>query len=251
MSMSVAPGIHGSRPDPQPQQNSTVASRLATAERGHIINRCTACGFTGHQATSCRLARYMCKKCGLQGHLKRVCKKAVKKQHFIECSSDGGDDGLVSPNGLGAILSQVEEGIEKPIAFISRSLNAAEKRYSQIQKETTAIIFVKIERRERGTSRVRLVVSALAEKSMDGRGLSQERDKNTRSAQSPGDIGVEQAPHSEGLSLDIESGVEGGTEALELLVPIRTLKEEQRAEVLSRDRGRKREGAKRLTTNSA
>ncbi|CAB3253024.1 unnamed protein product [Arctia plantaginis] len=93
MSTSGAPGTHGSRPDPQPRQNSTVASRSATAERGHINNGCTACGFTGHQATSCRFARYKCKKCGLQGHLKRVCKKPEKKHHFIECCSDGGDDG--------------------------------------------------------------------------------------------------------------------------------------------------------------
>ncbi|XP_028042295.1 uncharacterized protein K02A2.6-like [Bombyx mandarina] len=47
-----------------------------------------------------------------------------------------------SPNGLGAILSQVSsDGQEKPISFASRTLNDAEKRYSQIQKEATAIIF--------------------------------------------------------------------------------------------------------------
>lgn len=46
-----------------------------------------------------------------------------------------------SPFGLGAILSQIEKGIERPICYASRSLNAAEKRYSQIQKEATAIIF--------------------------------------------------------------------------------------------------------------
>lgn len=47
-----------------------------------------------------------------------------------------------SPSGLGAILSQVDsDGIERPIAFASRTLNAAEKRYAQIQKEATAIIY--------------------------------------------------------------------------------------------------------------
>ncbi|KAJ0171196.1 hypothetical protein K1T71_013395 [Dendrolimus kikuchii] len=47
-----------------------------------------------------------------------------------------------SPTGLGAILSQIEgNGPERPISFASRTLNAAEKRYSQIQKEATAIIF--------------------------------------------------------------------------------------------------------------
>ncbi|CAB3239777.1 unnamed protein product [Arctia plantaginis] len=48
-----------------------------------------------------------------------------------------------SPSGLGAVLSQVDpaDGLERPISFASRTLNAAERRYSQIQKEATAIIF--------------------------------------------------------------------------------------------------------------
>ncbi|XP_026322974.1 uncharacterized protein K02A2.6-like [Hyposmocoma kahamanoa] len=47
-----------------------------------------------------------------------------------------------SPSGLGAILSQVDsDGVERPIAFASRTLNVAEKRYAQIQKEATAIIY--------------------------------------------------------------------------------------------------------------
>ncbi|KAL0811118.1 hypothetical protein ABMA28_010384 [Loxostege sticticalis] len=41
-----------------------------------------------------------------------------------------------SPSGLGAILSQVDaDGVERPISFASRTLNPAEKRYAQIQKE--------------------------------------------------------------------------------------------------------------------
>lgn len=47
-----------------------------------------------------------------------------------------------SPSGLAAILGQIgPDGSERPISFASRTLNAAEKRYSQIQKEATAIIF--------------------------------------------------------------------------------------------------------------
>lgn len=46
-----------------------------------------------------------------------------------------------SPYGLGAILSQEENGVEKPVSFMSRSLSPAEKRYSQIQKEAAAIVF--------------------------------------------------------------------------------------------------------------
>ncbi|XP_046964488.1 uncharacterized protein K02A2.6-like [Vanessa cardui] len=47
-----------------------------------------------------------------------------------------------SPYGLGAVLSQVgADGLERPVSFASRTLNSAEKKYSQIQKEATAIIF--------------------------------------------------------------------------------------------------------------
>lgn len=46
-----------------------------------------------------------------------------------------------SPTGLGAVLSQGEEGCERPIAYASRSLMASEKNYSQIHKEAVAIIF--------------------------------------------------------------------------------------------------------------
>jgi hypothetical protein len=46
-----------------------------------------------------------------------------------------------SPTGLAAILSQVENKVERPVAYMSRSLTAAEKQYSQIQKEATAIVF--------------------------------------------------------------------------------------------------------------
>lgn len=46
-----------------------------------------------------------------------------------------------SPTGLGAILAQIENGKERPISFASRVLSKAERNYSQIQKEATAIIF--------------------------------------------------------------------------------------------------------------
>lgn len=47
-----------------------------------------------------------------------------------------------SPQGLGAILSQVgDDGSERPISYASRTLSSAEKNYAQIQKEATAIIF--------------------------------------------------------------------------------------------------------------
>lgn len=46
-----------------------------------------------------------------------------------------------SPIGLGVVLSNVERGVERPVRFASRSLNQAEKNYSQIEKESLAIIF--------------------------------------------------------------------------------------------------------------
>ena len=46
-----------------------------------------------------------------------------------------------SPYGVGAILSHVMDGQERPVAFTSRTLAAAEKNYSQLDKEALAIIF--------------------------------------------------------------------------------------------------------------
>ena len=46
-----------------------------------------------------------------------------------------------SPYGVGAVLSHLVEGIEKPIAYASKTLNAAERNYSQVEKEGLAIMF--------------------------------------------------------------------------------------------------------------
>ncbi|KAJ7993898.1 hypothetical protein DPEC_G00259470 [Dallia pectoralis] len=47
-----------------------------------------------------------------------------------------------SPHGVGAVLLHVmEDGSERPLGFMSRTLTPAEKRYSELNKEGLAIIF--------------------------------------------------------------------------------------------------------------
>lgn len=47
-----------------------------------------------------------------------------------------------SPTGLGAVLSQIShDGLERPVSYASRVLSTAERKYAQIQREATAIVF--------------------------------------------------------------------------------------------------------------
>ena len=47
-----------------------------------------------------------------------------------------------SPYGIGAILSHtMEDGTDRPVAYASRTLTVAEKKYSQLEKEGLAIVF--------------------------------------------------------------------------------------------------------------
>jgi hypothetical protein len=48
----------------------------------------------------------------------------------------------VSQAGLGAVLSHVQNGIERPIAYTSRQLNKAEVPYSALEVEAVAVVWV-------------------------------------------------------------------------------------------------------------
>ena len=55
------------------------------------------------------------------------------KQLILTCDA--------SPRGVGAILSHRDQQGERPIAYASRSLNAAEQNYAQIDREALSLIF--------------------------------------------------------------------------------------------------------------
>ncbi|XP_031349308.1 uncharacterized protein K02A2.6-like [Photinus pyralis] len=46
-----------------------------------------------------------------------------------------------SPTGIAGVLSNIIDGVERPVAFISRSLTQAETNYSQLDREALAIVF--------------------------------------------------------------------------------------------------------------
>ena len=46
-----------------------------------------------------------------------------------------------SKNGIGGMLSQIQDGVERPIYFVSRTLCPAEKNYSVPELETLAVVW--------------------------------------------------------------------------------------------------------------
>ncbi|KAI9552561.1 Retrovirus-related Pol polyprotein from transposon 412 [Daphnia sinensis] len=43
--------------------------------------------------------------------------------------------------GIGSVLSQIQDGVEKPIAYASRQLKPAEQKYATVEKEALAVVF--------------------------------------------------------------------------------------------------------------
>ena len=72
-------------------------------------------------------------------------KKALSSERVLAFYNPALDlklDADASSVGLGAVLSQIDEqGREQPVEFISRTLSAAERNYSQIEKEGLAIVW--------------------------------------------------------------------------------------------------------------
>jgi len=64
----------------------------------------------------------------------RLLEKYDSKKQIVVCA-DG------SPYGVGAVLAQVVNGVEKSVLFVSNTLSVAEQKYSQLHREALTIIF--------------------------------------------------------------------------------------------------------------
>ena len=73
-----------------------------------------------------------------------VIKRSICTSDLLACFTGKGKLILevdASPVGVGAVLIQSENGIERPIAFASKKLSAAESNYSQTDREALGMVF--------------------------------------------------------------------------------------------------------------
>ncbi|XP_061567193.1 uncharacterized protein LOC133421555 [Cololabis saira] len=89
-----------------------------------------------------------CWRCGQPGHIRRDCPlmevgQVIRVAGPPASSPDSGGTYRVptdaSNRGLGAVLSQQVEGMDRPVLYISRKLSEREGRYSTVEKECLAI----------------------------------------------------------------------------------------------------------------
>ena len=74
----------------------------------------------------------------------RAIKSAICNSDLLTCFTGKSKLAVevdASPNGVGAVLLQIEDGIERPLMFSSKKLTAAEMNYSQTDREALAIVF--------------------------------------------------------------------------------------------------------------
>jgi len=104
-----------------PDLSSVLAPLNKLLQKGHRWN------WTSTQQTAFEQSKNLLQSSSLLAHYDPT------KQLILACDA--------SPYGIGAVLSQLHDGQERPVAFASRSLSTAEKNYSQLEREGLAVVF--------------------------------------------------------------------------------------------------------------